>query len=66
MTLAEAKIVCRSYGFSLNRTGYGAEVRLYPVGCRNPDAGYHTECLDDACGTARLMFKAHGPGGGMG
>ena len=55
MTFSAARVACRALGFTLRRTGHGAEMVLYRLGTNEeaPDS-YFTHDPADACGTARI------------
>ncbi|MFZ6765155.1 hypothetical protein [Pseudoroseomonas sp. WGS1072] len=59
LTFARARACCRSYGCTLTRRP-GGDYRVNFQGC-GKETAYYTPDLDDACGTARAMFKQGRP-----
>ena len=57
ITFEGARATVRALGFSLRRTGYGAEVRLARPGRGNEAGAHYTDDLEDAIGTATAWFE---------
>ncbi|MDT8332527.1 hypothetical protein RQ831_15810 [Roseomonas gilardii] len=58
-SFADARACVRSYGCTITRRP-GGEFRVNYAGGSEATA-YYTHDLEDACGTARRMFKAGNP-----
>lgn len=57
LTLAEARARCAGLGYTLRRTGCGAEIVVYPKGTSaNHRAAYFTDDLEDAVSTTLYTF----------
>lgn len=55
MTLAEAKKLCSAVGHSLQKTGYGDELRFNYKGGSEATAGY-TDDIEDAVGSSIYTY----------